>query len=108
MNTESGSGVMKMEGRRDGSLRTALGMALGMAVGTVLTAKVWRATRAIEFAGMTVVIFGGFARSWPRHGAGTRGRRCPRIVLLARNEEELERAEAEPRGPRNRSDDNSV
>ena len=76
--------------------RTALGMALGMAAGTVVAAKVWRATRAIEFAGMTVVIFGG-SRGLGLVMARELGAEGARIVLVARNEDHLERAEADLR-----------
>ena len=76
--------------------RTALGMALGMAAGTVVAAKVWRATRAIEFAGMTIVIFGG-SRGLGLVMARELGAEGARIVLVARNEDNLERAEADLR-----------
>ena len=76
--------------------RTALSMALGMAVGTVVAAKVWRATRAIEFAGMTIVIFGG-SRGLGLVMARELGAEGARIVLVARNEDHLERAEADLR-----------
>ena len=76
--------------------RTALGMALGMAAGTVVAAKVWRATRAIEFAGMTIVIFGG-SRGLGLVMARELGAEGARIVLVARNEDHLERAEADLR-----------
>ena len=87
--------------------RTALGMALGMAAGTVVAAKVWRATRAIEFAGMTIVIFGG-SRGLGLVMARELGAEGARIVLVARNEDHLERAEADLEGPRNRGDDSPV
>jgi NAD(P)-dependent dehydrogenase (short-subunit alcohol dehydrogenase family) len=63
-----------------------------MAASTVVAAKVWRATRAIEFAGMTVVIVGG-SRGLGLVMARELGAEGARVVLAARDEDELERAE---------------
>ena len=73
-------------GRRD-DLENRTEYGFGHGGGTVVAAKVWRATRAIEFAGMTIVIFGGsrglglvMAREFGTEGA--------RIVLVARDEDD--------------------
>ena len=75
-------------------LQTSLGIAIGTAVGTLVAAKALRSRRAIDFAGKTVVIFGGsrglglaMAREFSRAGAY--------VVLTARDEQELERAAAD-------------
>jgi len=76
--------------------RTALRVALAMAAGSVVTAKLWRATRAIEFAGMTIVIFGG-SRGLGLVMARELGAEGARVVLAAGSADELERAEADLR-----------
>jgi NAD(P)-dependent dehydrogenase (short-subunit alcohol dehydrogenase family) len=75
-------------------LQTSLGIAIGTALGTLVAAKALRARRAVDFAGRTVVIFGGsrglglaMAREFSRAGA--------HMVLAARDEQELERAAAD-------------
>jgi NAD(P)-dependent dehydrogenase (short-subunit alcohol dehydrogenase family) len=75
-------------------LKTSLGVAIGTALGTLVAAKALRSRRAIEFAGKTVVIFGGsrglglaMAREFSSAGA--------HVVLAARDEQELERAAAD-------------
>jgi len=73
---------------------TAIGIVAGIGVGCVAAARALRARRAIEFAGATVVIFGGsrglglaLAREFAREGA--------HVVLAARDEAELARAAAD-------------
>jgi NAD(P)-dependent dehydrogenase (short-subunit alcohol dehydrogenase family) len=75
-------------------LQTSLGIAIGTALGTLVAAKALRARRAVDFAGATVVIFGGsrglglaMAREFSAAGA--------HLVLAARDEQELERAAAD-------------
>jgi NAD(P)-dependent dehydrogenase (short-subunit alcohol dehydrogenase family) len=75
-------------------LQTSLGIAIGTALGTLVVARSLRARRAIDLAGKTVVIFGGsrglglaMAREFAAAGA--------RLVLAARDEQELERAAAD-------------
>ena len=75
-------------------LQTSLGIAIGTALGTLVAAKALRSRRAIDFAGTTVVIFGGsrglglaMAREFAAAGA--------HVVLAARDERELERAAAD-------------
>jgi NAD(P)-dependent dehydrogenase (short-subunit alcohol dehydrogenase family) len=75
-------------------LRTAISIAVGAGVGCLAAARALRARRAIDFAGTTVMIFGGsrglglaLAREFSRQGA--------HVVLAARNEQELERAAAD-------------
>ncbi len=74
--------------------QTSLGIAIGTGVGTLVAAKALRSRRAIDFAGRTVVIFGGsrglglaMAREFAAGGA--------HVVLAARDEGELERAAAD-------------
>ena len=74
--------------------QTSLGIAIGTGVGTLVAAKTLRSRRAIDFAGRTVVIFGGsrglglaMAREFAAGGA--------HVVLAARDEGELERAAAD-------------
>jgi NAD(P)-dependent dehydrogenase (short-subunit alcohol dehydrogenase family) len=74
--------------------RTAFGLTLGLGAVSLLAAKVARATRAIEFAGMSVVIFGG-SRGLGLVMARELGAEGARVVLVARHDEALERAEAE-------------
>ncbi len=75
-------------------LQTSLGIAIGTLLGTLVAAKALRARRAIDFAGKTVVIFGGsrglglaMAREFSSAGA--------HMVLAARDEQELARAAAD-------------
>src|SRR5688572_9193089 len=75
-------------------LQTSFGIAIGTALGTLVAARLLRSRRAIEFAGKTVVIFGGsrglglaMAREFSSAGA--------HVVLTARDEQELERAAAD-------------
>jgi NAD(P)-dependent dehydrogenase (short-subunit alcohol dehydrogenase family) len=75
-------------------LQTSLGIAIGTALGTLVAAAALRSRRAIDFAGTTVVIFGGsrglglaMAREFSSAGA--------HVVLAARDEQELERAAAD-------------
>jgi predicted amino acid dehydrogenase len=74
--------------------KTALGLAAGLGAAGVLLAKLTRSARAIDFAGKSVVIFGGsrglglvMARELAAEGA--------RVVLASRDAEELERARAD-------------
>jgi NAD(P)-dependent dehydrogenase (short-subunit alcohol dehydrogenase family) len=78
-------------------LQTSLGIAIGTALGTLVAAKAVRSRRAVDFAGTTVVIFGGsrglglaMAREFSAAGA--------HVVLAARDERELERAAADIEG----------
>jgi NAD(P)-dependent dehydrogenase (short-subunit alcohol dehydrogenase family) len=71
--------------------KTAIGLAAGLSAAGVLLAKLARSARAIDFAGKSVVIFGGsrglglvIARELAAEGA--------RVVLISRDAEELERA----------------
>ena len=75
-------------------LKTSLGIAIGTALGTLVAVRSLRARRAVDFAGKTVVIFGGsrglglaMGREFSRAGA--------HVVLTARDEQELERAAAD-------------
>jgi len=75
-------------------LKTSLGIAIGTALGTLVAVRSLRARRAIDFAGKTVVIFGGsrglglaMGREFSSAGA--------HVVLTARDEQELERAAAD-------------
>ena len=81
--------------------RQNLGTALLLAAGTVLAHRAWRRAHAFDFAGKTVVIFGGsrglglvLARELAARGAN--------LVLVARDRNELRRAQAdvEERGGR--------
>ena len=75
-------------------LQTSLGIAIGTALGTLVAARPCACGSAVDFAGRTVVIFGGsrglglaMAREFSRAGA--------HMVLAARDEQELERAAAD-------------
>ena len=77
-------------------LRRLVGLALGLGGGSLVIARAMRLRRAIDFFGKTVVIFGGsrglglvMARQFAAEGA--------RVVLVARDEGELMRAEADLR-----------
>ena len=77
--------------RCEDEVATSFGVAIGTALGTLVAARLLRSRRAIEFAGKTVVIFGGsrglglaMAREFSSAGA--------HVVLTARDEQELERA----------------
>ena len=74
--------------------RTALGLAAGVGAGGFLATKLLRASRAIEFAGMTVVIFDG-SRGLGLVMARELGAEGARIVLVARDQEELDVAWAD-------------
>ena len=74
--------------------RQNLGAALLLAAGTVLARRAWRRAHALDFAGKTVVIFGGsrglglvLAREFAAEGAN--------LVLVARDRHELRRAQAD-------------
>ena len=74
--------------------QTSLGIAIGAGLGSLLAMRAVRTRRAIDFAGRTVVIFGGsrglglaMARAFSREGAY--------VVLVARDEDELNRAVAD-------------
>jgi NAD(P)-dependent dehydrogenase (short-subunit alcohol dehydrogenase family) len=71
--------------------REAIGVAIAVGAGGALITRALRSARAIDFAGKSVVIFGGsrglglvLAREFASEGA--------RVVLVARKAEELERA----------------
>src|SRR5829696_6009206 len=77
--------------------KTSLGIAIGTALGTLVATKALRSRRAIDFAGKTIMIFGGsrglglaMAREFSSAGA--------HVVLAARDEQELERAAADIEG----------
>ena len=103
-------------------LKTSLGIAIGTGVGTLVAAKALRSRRAIDFAGRTVVIFGGsrglglvmareFAAdgappSWSRRAttrarAGPRGRQAPggRCTTITCDIIEREQIDAPSDGP---------
>jgi NAD(P)-dependent dehydrogenase (short-subunit alcohol dehydrogenase family) len=74
--------------------QTSVGVAIGTGLGSLLALRAIRARRAIDFAGRTVVIFGGsrglglaLARTFSGEGAY--------VVLVARDEDELNRAVAD-------------
>ena len=74
--------------------KSALGLAVGLGTAGLVVARMFRAARAIEFAGRSVLIFGGsrglglvLARELAAEGA--------RVVLASRKPEELERARAD-------------
>ena len=74
--------------------QTSVGIAIGAGLGSLVALRAVRARRAIDFAGRTVVIFGGsrglglaMAREFSAEGAY--------IVLVARDEDELNRAVAD-------------
>jgi NAD(P)-dependent dehydrogenase (short-subunit alcohol dehydrogenase family) len=74
--------------------QTSIGIAIGAGLGSLFALRAVRARRAIDFAGRTVVIFGGsrglglaMAREFSREGAY--------VVLAARDEDELNRAVAD-------------
>ena len=74
--------------------QTSVGIAIGAGLAGLLMLRATRARRAIDFAGRTVVIFGGsrglglaLAREFSREGAY--------VVLVARDEDELNRAVAD-------------
>ena len=74
--------------------QTSVGIAIGAGLGSLLALRAVRARRAIDFAGRTVVIFGGsrglglaLARAFSAEGAY--------LVLVARDEDELNRAVAD-------------
>ena len=69
-------------------------MAIGVGAGGLLTAKIARASRAIEFAGMTVVMFGG-SRGLGLVMARELGAEGARLILIARDQDELNYAEAD-------------
>lgn len=74
--------------------RSALGWALGIGVGGVIAAKCVRASRAIEFTGLTVVILGG-SRGLGLVMARQLGAEGARVILVARDQDELDDAEAD-------------
>ena len=74
--------------------RGALGLAVGVGVGGLVAARLARAARAIEFAGMTVVMFGG-SRGLGLVMARELGAEGARLVLIARDQDELDYAEAD-------------
>ena len=74
--------------------KSAVGLAVGLGAAGVLAARMFRAARAIEFGGRSVLIFGGsrglglvMARELAAEGA--------QVVLASRDAEELERARAD-------------
>jgi NAD(P)-dependent dehydrogenase (short-subunit alcohol dehydrogenase family) len=74
--------------------QTSLGIAIGAGLGSLLALRAARGRRAIDFRGRTVVIFGGsrglglaMARAFSAEGAY--------LVLVARDEDELNRAVAD-------------
>ena len=77
--------------------KSAVGLALGIGAGLLVGVRAIRSIRAIDFAGKTVVIFGGsrglglvMAREFAAEGA--------RLVLAARNREELDQAASDLEG----------
>jgi NAD(P)-dependent dehydrogenase (short-subunit alcohol dehydrogenase family) len=86
-------GILFLRGARM-RFSTAIGIVAGVGLGCVAAARALRARRAIQFAGTTVVIFGGsrglglaLAREFAREHA--------HVVLAARDEAELARAAAD-------------
>jgi NAD(P)-dependent dehydrogenase (short-subunit alcohol dehydrogenase family) len=73
------------------TVRTAIRAALGCGAAAVLVGRLRRSARAIDFAGRTVVIFGG-SRGLGLVMARELGREGARLVLAARDPDELERA----------------
>jgi NAD(P)-dependent dehydrogenase (short-subunit alcohol dehydrogenase family) len=73
------------------TVRTAIGTALGFGAAGVLVSRLRRSTRAIAFADKTVVIFGG-SRGLGLVLARELGREGARLILAARNADELGRA----------------
>ena len=69
-------------------------MAMGLGVGGLMAARLARASRAIEFAGMTVVMFGG-SRGLGLVMARELGAEGARLVLIARDQDELGYAAAD-------------
>jgi NAD(P)-dependent dehydrogenase (short-subunit alcohol dehydrogenase family) len=73
------------------SMKTAIGVALGCGAASVLATRMWRLSRAIDFEDKTVVIFGG-SRGLGLVLARELGREGARLVLAARDPDELARA----------------
>lgn len=67
---------------------------MGLGIGGLVAARLARASRAIEFAGMTVVIFGG-SRGLGLVMARELGAEGARLVVIARDQNELDYAEAD-------------